>query len=116
MSDIVSDVQELQQIDKELANLRKRIRVLQSRKKLLENQIIQFMDENDQPGLKYKGVALVAEDIKRRKHKSKKTRIQDGMSVLRKYGLHNERALQELMEAIRGDVEVSKKLKVKKIM
>lgn len=105
---IQTDVIELQQLDIELKNLRKRIRVLSEQKSRCENRILEYLDANDQPGLKMNGTVIMAKPRQVRKYQKKDEKMSRGENVLRKHGVFESReALAELMEAMRG-VSVTK--------
>jgi len=118
MADITGYVSELAELDHELKRLRKETRKLNLRKVEVETKIQKFLHEKDLPGVKdkYKGVAVIAEDSKRRERKNKEDKFLDGRAVLRDHGVENTKeVLDELLEAMRGAPYQSTKLKIKKL-
>ncbi len=115
-TDIASYVTELKEITNEV-NIRKlELSKLTKRKKDLEDKIVKFLDEKNQPGVKYKGVAVVAEEKTKRKPKKKTQKIEDCISVLRGHNVHNpERILKDIFETIKGDEVETKSIKLKEV-
>lgn len=109
---IQQDVIELQNLDVELKRLRKQIRDLKTQKDACEKRILEYLEVNEQPGLKMNGMVIMAQDRRRRKYQKKTEKIERGESVLQKHGIYNSReALDELLEAMRGSPEVKPSLK-----
>lgn len=116
MSTITSVVNELNNIMEELKIVRKRLRELNTRKAFLEKEIVDFCEEKEQPGLKYKGTTILAEEREKHLYKSKKDKMKDASEVLSKYDIDNPQdVLKELMEAMKGEAVEEKKIKIKKI-
>ena len=58
---IQAKVNELKSIQNELSILRKRSSTLRQKSKQIEQEIEDYLDAKDQPGLKYKGMAIIRE-------------------------------------------------------
>lgn len=113
---IQTDVNELNNILIEIKRLNKTVAELRKRKKEIEGRITSFLQSKEQPGVKYKGMAIIAEDAKKVCYKSKKDKEQSGIETLKKYGIHNpDEVLKEVMSSMRGEELEMKKLKIKKI-
>lgn len=113
---IQTDVNELNNILIEMKRLNKSIADLRKRKKEIEGRITTFLQSKDQPGVKYKGMAIIAEDKKKICYKSKKDKEKSGIETLKKYGIHNpDEVLKEVISSMRGEELETKKLKIKKI-
>ena len=116
MSEIVGVVQEIDTIDKEIKTLRLNLSRLTNRKKILETKIINFLDQKDQPGLKYKDITIISEEKDRHFRLKKKDRLQKGKNILQKYGVPNsEKVLEELLNNLKGDAVSYKKVKISKV-
>ena len=116
MSAITASVTELENINKELSSLHKKMKDLRLRKEKLEKEIIEYLDEKEQPGLKYKNIAIVAEEKEKRLRKKKQEKMNDGIAYLKNNGVHNpEKILQSLLDCMKGDVEEKKVLKMKEL-
>jgi hypothetical protein len=112
---IQGKVDELNSIRNEINSLRIRGSNLRKRAKLLEDEISIYLESKDQPGLKYKGTAIIREVVTKRQHKKKKDAYNDCIDVLENYGIHNaSKVLEEVMEAKRGPGLEQNKLKFKK--
>ena len=110
---IHDDVKNLEQLNIEIKRLRARLRILNNEKKECEERIMIFLDENDQPGVKYNGMTIVSTRKTKRRHIKKKEKIDNGEDILRKYGIRDsKRALEELMEAMRGEQEETNSLRI----
>lgn len=112
---IQGKVNELNSIKSELKSLRDRGSILRKRIKEIEEEIKEYLDMKDQPGLKYKGTAIIRETVTKRQQKKKQDAITDAMYVLKKYGVNSpERVLKEVMDARRGSPTEYDKLRFKK--
>ena len=112
---IQGKVNELQAIQKELKVLRQRGTALRNRAKEIEQEIDDYLVSKDQPGLKYKGIAIIREDKTIRRIKKKDEQKIDAIDVLEKHGVHSpEKVLEELLDSRRGSPTVKNKLKIKK--
>ena len=112
---IQSYVNELTSIKSELKSIRLRGTQLRIRAKKIEEHIKEYLDSKEQPGVKYKGTAIIRE-IKT-KHNNKKIVDQkaDCIKLLEKYGINNpEKLLEELHTAKKGHPVEQTKLTFKK--
>lgn len=116
MSSITAAINELNGVRAELARLRIQTRQLNTRKKNLEKQIVDFLDAKDQPGIKYQGVAIIPEEKESYKAKPKKQKEEDVQRVLQRYGIEDSsEAYKEIMQTMKGSPTNNVKLKIKKI-
>lgn len=115
MSNIQGDVIELQSLKQEY---KKQLGILASYRKniaAVEYRIQEYLDAKDQPGVKYKGYAVMRNTKPIRKRKKKDEQLSDSISVLERYHISNpEEVLKEILEARRGSPGPSNKLVVKK--
>lgn len=116
MSDIPGLILELNSISNEITTRSNELSKLKSRKKQIEDTLCKFFEEKKQPGVKYKGLAVITEDTKTRVRKKKIEKEEDCISLLKNYNVNNPQKLyKELMEQMKGDEIEKKKLKIKKI-
>lgn len=116
MAEIVGDVNELKNIGEEIKRLNVRMRQLRNRYKEVESKICSFLKEKDQPGLKYKGMAIFAEDKEYRQYKNPKIKKDDAASILKQYGISDSsKIIEEIVEAMKGPTQSKKKIKLKQI-
>ena len=105
-SAIVRDITELKQIDIELKRYRKEIKKLRDAKENCEKRILDYLDANDQPGIRLgsEGITVIAEHRRKRKYEKKQQKIERGVQILEKNGVYNSKdTLNELLEAMRGE-------------
>ena len=113
---ITSQITELQSLDKEISNLTKRLRKLKTRKKEIEENVAEYLQETNKPGIKYKGKAILLKEVDKRTRMRKKEREEEGRNVLKQYGISNsDEVLNEIMEAMKGPKSSNYKLQIKKI-
>ena len=116
MSDIPGLIIELKEISTEIANKTKEISKLKYRKKYIEEQLCKFFDEKNQPGVKYKGVAVVAEEATTRTRKKKIEKENDCISILKKNNVNNpEKIYKELLDKMKGEEIKKKKVKIQTV-
>ncbi len=107
------DVTELKELDIELKNLRKRMKDLKTQKQGCEQRIIEYLNVNDQPGLRMNGTVIIAKEKNTRRYQKASDKKERGLSVLEKYGIDNsQEALNEILEAMRGSPEITPSLKI----
>jgi hypothetical protein len=113
---VKGDVQEIAEIDLELKRLNSRARELRRLRKIATERIVEFLEEQDQPGVKYQGTAVVLNNQVRRGVKPAKDREADAIDVLRNHGIDNAReVLEELLEARKGAEVANRKITIKRI-
>ena len=112
---IQGKVNELNSIKNELKNLRMQGGKLRKRAKEIEDQIGDYLDAKDQPGLKYKGTAIIRETKSKRLMKKKADARADAIYVLEQHGVDEpSKVFDEVMDARRGSPTDQRKLKFKK--
>lgn len=112
---IQGKVDELKSIQNELTSLRKRSTGLRQRAKQIEQEIKDYLDAKDQPGLKYKGMAIIRETKPKHKTKKKADQKADAIHVLEQNGIEDpEKVLEEILTARKGSPTEQTKLKFKK--
>lgn len=110
---IKADVRELQSLQREMKNLKLKLKGLNQRARVVEEKIYNYMKENDMEGFKYNGTVIIAETKEKRKRKKKEDQRNDAVYVLEKYGVRDaDKALDELMDARKGSPEETSKLKM----
>ena len=112
---IQGDIMECQSLKHEITVLSKRLKILREKARQSEERINVYLEETGQPGVKFRGTAIVREEKPKRKPKKKKDRKADAIYVLEKYGINDpENVLEELMEARRGSPDQKSKLFLRK--
>ena len=113
---IQGKVTELNSLKNELKSLSQKCTVLRKRAKVIEQEIDDYLEQKDQPGLKYNGIAIIRETKTKRPIK-KKTDVREAtINILENAGVNNpEKIFEELTEARLGSPKEHRKLKINKI-
>jgi len=113
---IKSYVNELNQINAEIKHVSCHLRTLRKKSKEVEENIIIYLRQKDQPGLKYNGTAILVESKPKRTAKKRVEMEEDSLRVLEDRGIDDPQAvLKEIMEARRGCETEQDRIKIKKI-
>lgn len=109
-------VNEMNLINAEIKRVSAHLKNLRKKSKELEEYIVIFLKQKDQPGLKYDNTAIIVETKAKRTSKKKSEAEIDALRVLEENGVENpQKVLQEIIEARKGYEIEQKKLKIKKI-
>lgn len=115
MSSIQGLVNELQSIRNELKTLRTRGVILRKKCKGIENDIDQYLTGKNQPGIKYKGLAIIRETKTSNKLKKKSDQTSDLIKLAEEYGIKDTgRFIDDINNTRKGSPEERTKLKFKK--
>ena len=113
---IAADVNELEDLKREIKRLSIQVRNLRQKAKAAEERIVNFLNEKEQPGVRYQGKAIVIENKSKRAAKKKKERESDVLNVLQRYNISNpEEAAKEIIKSYQGNIEEAQMLKIKKL-
>lgn len=113
---IKSYVNELNVINAEIKRVSTHLRGLRKKSKEMEEYIINYLRQKDQPGLKYNDTAIVVETKPKRTAKKKAEAEEDAIRILEDYGIDDPKSvLKELLEARRGYEISYDKIKIKRI-
>ena len=113
---IVNFINELQSIYVAIAKNNKDNASLRKRSKLIEQNIAEYLESKDQPGVKFQDTAVVIDKRPKWSYKSKKNTEEDSLKILEEYGISNPKeVLDELLKSRKGDEIETKKIKIKKI-
>lgn len=116
MSSIQASVKELKEINIEIKRLRTEASKLKKRAMEIEKYIISYLNEKEQPGVKYQNTAIILENKPKRITKSKKEIESDSLKVLENYGIQNAKeVLNQILESRKGDKVQLQKVKIQKI-
>ena len=98
MSAIQNYINELKSLNIELKRLNKAAHLIRQRMKEVEKNVIEYLKEKEQPGVKYQDMAIVIENKTKRINKSKKDIEEDSLKVLEEYGISNPKeVLDEIL-------------------
>lgn len=116
MATIKAYIDELDGIETELKKLRVIMKKLNARKKELHQYISDYLEEKDQPGLKYNGRVIMLDSGKMRKPKKKKEKEVDCKDLIRRWGIDDtDDFYEELMDSMRGESYTKNKIKIKRL-
>lgn len=110
-----ADVMELESIRTEIKRLAKELRELRKTEKVVETRIISYLNETNQPGVKYTNTAVVLHEKTPTKPKKKADKIADMGDVLRRYGVTDiEKAIADIDAARKGEKIIEHKINIQK--
>ena len=113
---IQHDVQELKNINIEIQRHRKEMTKLRKRATEIEKNIIGYLNEKEQPGVKYQQTAIIIENKTKRIGKKQKEVDDDSIRILEQNGISNAKdVLNQLLESRRGDKVALQKVKMQNI-
>lgn len=113
---IKGNINELDNINQEIKRISTQLKSLRKRKKLLENTIVEYLNNNEQNGVKYNNNAIFIKKKTKKKQKKKTQQKNDMLNILRQYNIPNpEQVLNQINNAKVEDVEEIDKLHIQKI-
>lgn len=113
--EIREDISELQSLTMELKRVKERAKELRQLKMDVEKRILDYLEENDQPGVNYKDVVLLAQNKEGFKRGKAKEKILRGAEYLEQRGIQNgKQIVSELLDAIKGSPVSKSQLKMMK--
>ena len=111
---IANDMKELKAIIAETKKLTETLKELRSRKKDLENNILQYLEENEQPGVKYQELIVLRNEKTTYTKKKPKDKEKDIVRVLEENGISDpQKVYQMIGEASKGEEIQVNKLRIK---
>ena len=112
---IQSEIKELTSINSEISRLSKELAKLRKQSKIKEQNIINYLKEKDQQGVKFDGNALIINTEPKPVTKPKKLKEESYIRVLEEFGLENPKnVLEELFKAGKDEKKVTK-LQIRKL-
>ncbi len=116
MSTIKGLIEEFENLESEIKRNNTRNKILRKRGNELKEQIKKYLQEKEQPGVKYRDVAIVLESKEQRKVKPKKDKERSAIEYLQTIGVENpEKAYQELVEVQKRSPQTKQEIKLKKL-
>lgn len=109
---IKGDLEELDNLDKEIKRLKCQLYEYNKQKKEVEKRVIEFLEHQKSAGLKFENKAIILQKKDCRNKKKKGEKLSDLNDVLRKHGIDDENLLNEILEAQRGHKTTNYSLKM----
>jgi len=107
---------ELDLLKKESKKINENTKKIKEKYVVLQNEITDYLTENNQIGIKYKGMAILKKTNTKNKLKNKIDAQTDYIEILKKYGITEcEKVLKELDNAKKGTVTEQSSLTFKKL-
>ena len=111
---IANDMKELKAIIAETKKLTETLKELRDRKKQLESNILQYLEENQQPGVKFQELIVLRNEKTTFTKKKSKDKEQAIVRILEENGVTDARSVYKAIgEAGKGEEIAVTKLKVK---
>ena len=116
-SEIIAFVTELKELSVDIKRRSSELSKLRKRKDELEKKICEFLVEKDQPGVKYRDVAVILDKNKlKRLPKKKAQKEEDAINVLKHYGVSNaEKIFAEVVETMKGEEVPKNTIRLKNV-
>jgi septal ring factor EnvC (AmiA/AmiB activator) len=100
---IASNMNELKQINTEIKRLTTQIKILKEKKKEIDENIIEYLKDNDSDAIRYKDLIVQTKEKKHREKKKKIERENDILNVLQQAGVNDSvKVLDGIKSALRG--------------
>jgi hypothetical protein len=113
MASIQNNVQELKDINTEIKRLQIESKRLKKRAQDIEKNILSYLNEKEQPGLKYQNTAIIIENKAKRVGRSKKDNDSNAIKILEENGVYNAREiLNKIKESGKGEQIQMQKVKL----
>lgn len=116
MASIQNNVKELKDINTEIKRLQIETKKLKKRAQDIEKNILSYLNEKEQPGLKYQNTAIIIENKAKRVSKSKKDSDSNAIRILEENGVHNAgEIMRKIAESRKGEQIQMQKVKLQNI-
>jgi hypothetical protein len=114
--DPITSVDQLETITAKIKQLTTELTKLKKEKEKIEEKLIEYIDERDVPGVKYRDTMVTKDEKNYRTKKPKAVKLENLATVLDKYGISDHEAfIDSFTEAGKGDEKTKTILKLKKI-
>jgi|LauGreDrversion4_2_1035121.scaffolds.fasta_scaffold385538_3 hypothetical protein len=111
---IQSDMRELKELTTEIKRMKMTLKLLNLKKREIEDRIKEYLDRNEQPGIKYQSLVVLATEKKVRKRKTVEERANEVAQILEEKGFHDvDDTVLEIMETLKGRAQTTMALKIK---
>ena len=109
-----SDMKELRDIKSEIDRLSARLKELKTKKIDIESNIAKFLEQTDQPGIKFEELVVMQKDKKITTRKKVEEKQQDVVKILEYNGISDSKGLyKKIQEAMKGKQKIVTGLDIK---
>ena len=113
-SKTVSDLKELKNITSEIKRINADCKVLRLKKKEIEDRITDYLNEVNQPGIKFGDIVVLSKESMRRKRLKKKEKEDNAVLILEDMGVLDPRkALDNILDSMKGEQIMMQSLQIK---
>lgn len=113
---VKSYLDEMEEIKQEIKNNNAKNKALRERIRELENNVQNYLNSKNQPGLKYKDKAIMLETGEKRLKKKKKDKEMDSIAYLESLGVPDPKiAYQKVLDLQKGTPVQHQALKIQKL-
>jgi len=111
---VVCDLKELKNISSEIKRLNAEKKILTIKKKDIEESIMGYLHEADQPGVKYGDLIVMVKESTKRKKLKKKEQEANAINIISELGVENSKeVLQRILDSMKGEEVISDSLLIK---
>ena len=111
---LASDMKELKGLTTEIKRLNTQIKGLREREKTIKTNLLNYLKQSEQSGVKYESLVAIREEKSAREKKKLVEKKNDVLRVLETNGIVNAESLySEIMETMKGKKEKVETLKIK---
>lgn len=114
MSDIAETMKELKDIVSAIKTMNSQIKELRERKKVLEEKVLSYLEDTNNPGIKYKELVVIKNESITHAKKKKKEREESIINILQQQGIQDpKKVYAEILASSLGEEKQTTKLRVK---
>ena len=111
---VVGELKELKNVINELTRKNAEAKILRIRKKELESNIMEYLREENQPGVKYETVTVLSRERTTCKRLKKTEKEENAIRILEEHGVDNPKdTLESIMNSMKGEQIVVESLQYK---
>jgi seryl-tRNA synthetase len=111
---IANDMKEMKALINEIKKVTEHLKELRLRKREIENNILQYLEENEQPGVKYQELVVLKNEKTTFTKKKSKEKESDIIRILEENGITDGKKVYQLIgQASKGEEVPVTKLRIK---
>ena len=111
---IKGQMNELDEITREIKLLNDKLSKLRKRKKTIEENIGEYLESNNKPGFKCNGKIVTKFEKETRKRLNKRDKEENMKNILRQHGINDSDGVcHQILNSIKGDSQTISTIKIK---